>query len=161
VFTKFITLVFLCFQASNHTSLTNEGGEIDTTEAAPISETDGDDAEADASVLSLADLVVKPDDLDLMKKLGYARKNDDDLVRFAGDKIYLHKNMAFCILELSWSKSKKAAPSKADKLAEIDRLIAGVNVFWFAHNGLMILFIKLLVCETQLINIGTLVKKEL
>jgi hypothetical protein len=30
---------------------------------------------------------VKPDDLDLMKKLGYVGKNDDDLVRFAADEI--------------------------------------------------------------------------
>jgi hypothetical protein len=30
---------------------------------------------------------VKPDDLVLMKKLGYVGKNGDDLVRFAGDEI--------------------------------------------------------------------------
>jgi hypothetical protein len=30
---------------------------------------------------------VKSDDLVLMKKLGYVGKNDDDLVRFAGDEI--------------------------------------------------------------------------
>jgi hypothetical protein len=30
---------------------------------------------------------VKPDDLVLMKKLGYVGRNDDDFVRFTGDEI--------------------------------------------------------------------------
>jgi hypothetical protein len=32
---------------------------------------------------------VKPDDLVLMKKLGYFGKNDDDSIRLAGDEIVL------------------------------------------------------------------------
>jgi hypothetical protein len=100
--------------------LTNEGGEVDTTETAPVSEVmknsgivdpriekhfleksnsyvDGDDAEGDASVLSpskpnhieFGRSTIKSDDLELMKKLGYVGKNDDDLVRFVGDEVIL------------------------------------------------------------------------
>jgi hypothetical protein len=104
--------------------LTNEGREIDTADTAPMSEimkdsgmisqrkekdapkknisdvegnTDGDDAEDDAGILSpskpshieFGKSTVKPDDLVLMNQLGYVGKNDDDLVRFAGDEIIL------------------------------------------------------------------------
>jgi hypothetical protein len=59
--------------------------------------TNGDDAEDDGSILSLSKpnhiefgrSIMKPDDLVLMNQLGYVGKNDDDLVRFAGDEIIL------------------------------------------------------------------------
>jgi hypothetical protein len=58
-------------------------------------ETDSEDAEGDVSVLcprkpshiEFGRSTIKSDDLGLMKKLGYIVKDDDDLVRFAGDEV--------------------------------------------------------------------------
>jgi hypothetical protein len=106
--------------------LTNEGGETEATEKAPISEVmkrsglvvqeeegpfpkkDSANAEAE-NVVAEADIddeeddgildpskpnhvefgksTVKAEDLVLMKKLGYFGKNDDELIRFAGDEV--------------------------------------------------------------------------
>jgi hypothetical protein len=60
-------------------------------------ETEGEDVEGDANVLcpskpshiEFGKSTVKADDLDLMKKLGYIGKNDDNLIRFVGDEIII------------------------------------------------------------------------
>ena len=59
--------------------------------------TDGDDAKDDVGILSpskpshinFGRSTMKPDDLVLMKKLGYVGRNNDDLVRFTCDEIIL------------------------------------------------------------------------
>jgi hypothetical protein len=58
-------------------------------------ETDGEDIEGDANVLcpskpnniEFGKSTVKVEDLDVMKKLGYIGKNDDNLIRFASNEI--------------------------------------------------------------------------
>jgi hypothetical protein len=100
--------------------LTNERGETEATDTAPIleimrdsgmvaqteeeivpeknnidDEANSDNASDDDGILSLSKSshiefgksTVKPGDLTLMKKLGYFGKNDDELIRFAGDEI--------------------------------------------------------------------------
>jgi hypothetical protein len=60
-------------------------------------EANSDDAEDDDGILSpskpshieFGRSNVKPDDMFLMKKLGYFGKNDDELIRFTCDKIVL------------------------------------------------------------------------
>jgi hypothetical protein len=60
-------------------------------------ETGGEDVEGGTNVLcpskpshiKFGRSTVKPNDLELMKKLGYIRKNDEDLIRFAGDEVIL------------------------------------------------------------------------
>jgi hypothetical protein len=101
--------------------LTNEGGETETAETAPISEVmrrsgliipeeeeafpEMDNANAEAgsdeeeddgiqspskpSHIEFGRSTVKPEELVLMKKLGYFEKNDDNLIRFVGEEIIL------------------------------------------------------------------------
>jgi hypothetical protein len=59
-----------------------------------IAEAGSDDEENDGilspskpNYIEFGRSTVKPEDLVLMKKLGYFRKNDDNLIRFAGEEI--------------------------------------------------------------------------